>query len=187
VFEPFFTTKPIGQGTGLGLSMTYGFARQSGGTARVHSVVGQGTTIELLLPRGVEATPHAPVEAVAMRGGGESILLVDDNEMVRGMSHEVLVDAGYEVVACADAGEAQQAAATRRFDLLLTDVGLPGISGRELADRVRERHPGIAVLFITGYAENAQNRPAFLGEGMDMLLKPFNLNELLRAVRRQLG
>jgi len=187
VFEPFFTTKPIGQGTGLGLSMTYGFARQSGGTARVHSVEGQGTTIELLLPRGTEVATEVQAEEAEVPGGAESILLVDDNELVRGMALEVLVDAGYEVVACADAGEALQAVATRGFDLLLTDVGLPGLSGRELADRVRERDPDMAVLFITGYAENAQNRQAFLGEGMDMLLKPFNLNELLRAVRQKLG
>lgn len=187
VFEPFFTTKPIGAGTGLGLSMTYGFARQSGGTARVHSVPGQGTTIELLLPRGTEPAPEVQAEQEAVAGGAESILLVDDNEMVRTMSQEVLLEAGYEVVACAEAGQALEAIAGRRFDLLLTDVGLPGLSGRELADRVRERYPELPVLFITGYAENAQNRQAFLGEGMDMLLKPFNLNELLRAVRQKLG
>ena len=187
VFEPFFTTKPIGQGTGLGLSMTYGFARQSGGTARVHSVPGQGTTIELLLPRGTHVQAEENPAQGAVQGGAESILLVDDNELVRAMSQEVLADAGYEVVPCADAAEALEAIGRRHFDLLLTDVGLPGISGRELADRVRQRHPDMPVLFITGYAENAQNRQAFLGRGMDMLPKPFNLNELLRAVRQNLG
>lgn len=187
VFEPFFTTKPIGEGTGLGLSMTYGFARQSGGTARIRSTLGQGTTVELLLPRGTTAHAAPAREQEAAEGGAEAILLVDDNEMVRSMVQEVLVEGGYEVVSCAEGNAALQAVASRRFDLLLTDVGLPGINGRQLADSVRERHPGMPVLFITGYAENAQNRQEFLDEGMQMLPKPFSLNELLRAVRQSLG
>ena len=186
VFEPFFTTKPIGEGTGLGLSMTYGFARQSGGTARIRSAVGDGTTVELLLPRGeaVQAGPE-PEEEVA-EGGAESILLVDDNEMVRAMAQEVLVEAGYDVFTCSEGTAALDAAGERDFDLLLTDVGLPGMSGRQLADSIRECRPEMPVLFITGYAENAQNRQEFLAEGMGMLPKPFSLNELLRAVRQSL-
>ncbi len=186
VFEPFFTTKPIGEGTGLGLSMTYGFARQSGGTARIRSAVGRGTTVELLLPRGeaVHAEPE-PEEEVA-EGGAESILLVDDNEMVRAMAQEVLVEAGYDVFTCSEGTAALDAAGERDFDLLLTDVGLPGMSGRQLADSIRECRPEMPVLFITGYAENAQNRQEFLAEGMEMLPKPFSLNELLRAVRQSL-
>ena len=186
VFEPFFTTKPIGEGTGLGLSMTYGFARQSGGTARIRSAVGDGTTVELLLPRGeaVQAEPE-PEEEVA-EGGAESILLVDDNEMVRAMAQEVLVEAGYDVFTCSEGTAALDAAGERDFDLLLTDVGLPGMSGRQLADSIRECRPKMPVLFITGYAENAQNRQEFLAEGMEMLPKPFSLKELLRAVRQSL-
>lgn len=187
VFEPFFTTKPIGEGTGLGLSMTYGFARQSGGVARIHSEVGQGTTIELLLPRGGVASAEEVVEESLGQGGVERILLVDDNDLVRSMALEVLADAGYDVVACEDGNVALEHIAKHRFDLLLTDVGLPGMSGRALADKVRERYPDIPILFITGYAENAENRGEFLGDNMDMLAKPFNLNELLRAIRRSLG
>jgi len=188
VFEPFFTTKPIGEGTGLGLSMTYGFARQSGGTARISSS-DAGATIELLLPRGeaVAAPAPQPVAQAAGEGGHERILLVDDNEMVRMMALEVLEDAGYEVVECPEATSALQQLALGRFDLLVTDVGLPGMSGRELADRVRDHQADLPVLFITGYAERAHDREQFLGERMDILPKPFNLGQLLDAVRRSLG
>lgn len=186
VFEPFFPTRPIGEGIGLDLSMPYGFARQSGGTARIDSVVGEGATIELLLPRGHALQAVAVADTRIVHGGAESILLVDDDEMVRTMALEALVEAGYEVVGCADGKAALAASAGRSFDLLRTDVGLPDISGCELAERMLERMPGIRALFITGYAENAQNRQSFRGERMGMLPKPFNLNELLREVRQNL-
>jgi DNA-binding response OmpR family regulator/nitrogen-specific signal transduction histidine kinase len=185
VFEPFFTTKPQGEGTGLGLSMTYGFARQSGGMARIASETGEGTEIELLLPQGQAGAAQERVHAAAAdRGGSQRILLVDDTESVRMMVREMLVEAGYEVVA---AGNAQEALlhlhGADPVDLLLSDVGLPGMSGRELADAARAVHPRLPVLFITGYTEQAVERGEFLGPGMALLPKPFNVQELLRSVQ----
>jgi CheY-like chemotaxis protein len=187
VFEPFFTTKPQGEGTGLGLSMTYGFARQSGGSARIASERGEGTEIELLLPEGhlqpADQTPVAPVQLP--RGSAERILLVDDTDSVRMMVREMLVEAGYQVV---EAINAQQALlelhSDRELDLLLSDVGLPGMNGRELADAARVLRPHLPVLFVTGYTESAAVRNEFLGQGMSLLPKPFSVNELLRGVRQ---
>lgn len=189
VFEPFFTTKPQGEGTGLGLSMTYGFARQSGGVARLVSEPGVGTEVELLLPvgDGAQAGPVAgPADVPA--GRAERILLVDDTDSVRRMVQEMLHEAGYEVVAVADA---RQALRRVRDDdgiaLLLSDLGLPGMNGRELADAARELRPRLPVLFITGYTEQATGRDAALGPRMALLPKPFNLSELLRAVSQALA
>ncbi|WP_313212647.1 response regulator [Stenotrophomonas sp.] len=187
VFEPFFTTKPQGEGTGLGLSMTYGFARQSGGSARIASERGEGTEIELLLPEGqLQSAAHdtlAPAQLT--RGSAERILLVDDTDSVRMMVREMLVEAGYQVV---EAINAQQALlelhSDRDLDLLLSDVGLPGMNGRELADAARVLRPHLPVLFVTGYTESAAVRNEFLGQGMSLLPKPFSVNELLRGVRQ---
>ncbi|WP_367347073.1 response regulator [Stenotrophomonas bentonitica] len=189
VFEPFFTTKPQGEGTGLGLSMTYGFARQSGGCARIASEPGEGTEIELLLPEGREAAAEAPVApAPVQRGHAERILLVDDTESVRMMVREMLVESGYQVV---EATNAQQALlelhSEREVQLLLSDVGLPGMNGRELADAARALRPALPVLFITGYTESAAVRHEFLGEGMSLLPKPFSVHDLLRSVRSMFG
>ncbi|MGV6490576.1 response regulator [Stenotrophomonas rhizophila] len=185
VFEPFFTTKPQGEGTGLGLSMTYGFARQSGGSARIASEAGEGTEIELLLPEGeLAATTQTAPPTQVPRGSAERILLVDDTDSVRVMVREMLVEAGYQVV---EAINAQQALlelhSTREVDLLLSDVGLPGMNGRELADAARALRPRLPVLFVTGYTESAVVRHEFLGPGMSLLPKPFSVNELLRSVR----
>ncbi|MCS4233388.1 response regulator [Stenotrophomonas sp. BIGb0135] len=185
VFEPFFTTKPQGEGTGLGLSMTYGFARQSGGSARIASEAGEGTEIELLLPEGeLAATTQTAPPTQVPRGSAERILLVDDTDSVRVMVREMLVEAGYQVV---EAINAQQALlelhSTREVDLLLSDVGLPGMNGRELADAARALRPHLPVLFVTGYTESAVVRHEFLGPGMSLLPKPFSVNELLRSVR----
>jgi signal transduction histidine kinase len=187
VFEPFFTTKPQGEGTGLGLSMTYGFARQSGGSARIASERGEGTEIELLLPEGQlqPAAAHPSAPAQLPRGSAERILLVDDTDSVRMMVREMLVEAGYQVV---EAINAQQALlelhSDRELDLLLSDVGLPGMNGRELADAARALRPHLPVLFVTGYTESAVVRNEFLGQGMSLLPKPFSVNELLRGVRQ---
>lgn len=185
VFEPFFTTKPQGEGTGLGLSMTYGFARQSGGSARIASEAGEGTEIELLLPEGeLAATTQTAPPTQVPRGSAERILLVDDTDSVRVMVREMLVEAGYQVV---EAINAQQALlelhSTREVDLLLSDVGLPGMNGRELADAARALRPHLPVLFVTGYTESAVVRHEFLGPGMSLLPKPFSVNELLHSVR----
>jgi len=189
VFEPFFTTKAQGEGTGLGLSMTYGFARQSGGTVRISSEIGEGTEIELLLPEGsalVEATE--PLSRQRPAGGAGRILVVDDTDSVRMMLREMLLEAGYLVV---EAINAQQALleihSERPIDLLLSDVGLPGMNGRQLADAARMQRPSLPVLFVTGYTEGAAVRHEFLGDGMRLLPKPFSVIELLTAVQQSLG
>jgi len=188
VFEPFFTTKPQGEGTGLGLSMTYGFARQSGGVARIASEPGEGTEIELLLPAGESVHADRGIDQVTPpRGQSERILLVDDTDSVRMMVGEMLSEAGYQVTLAADARQAlRQLRQDPAFDLLLSDVGLPGMDGRELADAAREINPVLPVLFITGYTERAAVRETFLGTGMSLLPKPFSLLELMAAVRAAL-
>lgn len=188
VFDPFFTTKPVGQGTGLGLSTIYGFARQSGGHVAIHSVPGLGTEVILMLPASNQherSEPRTP--QVDQLGAGEHVLVVEDMASVRLSVAEVLADAGYR---CTLAETIEQALDHLREDatiqLLLTDVGLPGISGRELADMARVYRPGLPVLFMTGYAETALDRQAFLGSGMELLNKPFQISELLDKVRRGL-
>lgn len=188
VFDPFFTTKPLGQGTGLGLSTIYGFARQSGGHVAIHSVPGRGTEVILMLPASnQQESCEQRMPQVDQRGAGEHVLVVEDMASVRLSVAEVLTDAGYR---CTLAETIEQALDQLReeagIQLLLTDVGLPGISGRELADMARAYRPGLPVLFMTGYAETALDRQAFLGSGMDMLIKPFQISELLAKVRRAL-
>jgi PAS domain S-box-containing protein len=187
VFDPFFTTKPLGQGTGLGLSSIYGFARQSGGEARLSSVVGEGTEVSLVLP--AAAAAQAPVAAVGdmPMGNGEHVLIVEDMPAVRMLVVEMLSEAGYR---CSEAGDVATALSVLQddstVDLLLTDVGLPQLSGRELADAARNHRPTLPVLFMTGYAENAVRRDRFLATRMDMVVKPFQIGDLLAKVRRML-
>ncbi|WP_455912339.1 response regulator [Pseudomonas putida] len=188
VFDPFFTTKPLGQGTGLGLSTIYGFARQSGGDAQIRSVTRQGTEVTIMLPAasGPASVTTKPVAAPGL-SSGEHVLIVEDMPSVRSFVAEVLVDAGYR---CSLAADGDEAIATLNqdtsIDLLLTDVGLPYMTGRELADVARGLRPTLPILFMTGYAENAANRQSFLGEGMDLISKPFHIDELLEKIRRGL-
>ena len=190
-FEPFYTTKPIGQGTGLGLSMVYGFARQSGGQIRIYSEVGQGTTVCLYLPRYHGKADDLGVSAELAyvspsRGeAGETVLVVDDEPTVRMLVVEVLEDLGYSTLEAADGpGGLQILNSSARLDLLITDVGLPGgMNGRQLADAGRALRPGLKVLFITGYAENAVVGNGHLEPGMQVMTKPFEIDVLASRIR----
>jgi signal transduction histidine kinase/ActR/RegA family two-component response regulator len=178
-FDPFFTTKPIGQGTGLGLSMVYGFARQSGGQVRIYSEVGQGTTMCLYFPRHyggeTESTTDIDTARAARAQTGKTVLIVDDEPTVRMLVIEVLEDLGFTVLEAGDGAAALRILqSSTPVDLLISDVGLPGgTNGRQLADAARTARPGLKVLFITGYAENAIIGNGQLGAGMRVLTKPF--------------
>ncbi|MBP1807609.1 PAS domain-containing protein [Rubellimicrobium aerolatum] len=190
-FDPFFTTKPLGVGTGLGLSMVYGFARQSGGQVRIHSAVGQGTTVSLYLPRhtggaeGHEVAPlDAPGEAVPA-AHGETVLVIDDEALVRMLVVDALTDLGFATLEAANGPEGLAVLRSpARIDLLVTDVGLPGgLNGRQVADAARTLRPGLPVLFVTGYAETAVLSHGHLDPGMEVMTKPFGVQEIGRRVR----
>lgn len=186
VFDPFFTTKPIGQGTGLGLSMIYGFMRQIGGGVRIESQPGAGTTIDLFLPRAahlVAATAVTPPSPIP-RGRGETILVVEDDPSVRLLVLDVLTEIGYTHLEASEAEGALALLETRRIDLLVTDVGLPGLNGRQLAEIAVGMQPHLRVLFMTGYAEEASHRSAFLGPDMSMITKPFTIDTLAGRIRQ---
>jgi len=189
-FDPFFTTKPIGMGTGLGLSMTYGFARQSGGGVHIHSVPGCGSRVCIYLPAytevaAVSAEPHAHLDPLTHTSGGETLLVVDDEPSVRALMIETLTDQGYTVLE-ADTGPGALTILQSRqhIDLLVSDVGLPGgMNGRQLADAARALRPGLKVLFVTGYAENAALGKGRLEPGMHVLTKPFSIPVLSERVK----
>ncbi len=188
-FEPFFTTKPLGEGTGLGLSMIYGFARQSGGQVRIYSEVGQGTTMCLYLPRHSEdAVPDEEFEPTAtlnQGGDGEVVLVIDDEPTIRMLVAEVLAESGYAVIEAPDGPAGLRVLESNaRIDLLITDVGLPGgMNGRQVADAARLTRPDLKVLFVTGYAENAVLGSGRLENGMFVMTKPFQMEILASRIR----
>ncbi|MFC1456607.1 PAS domain-containing protein [Microvirga arabica] len=190
-FDPFFTTKPLGQGTGLGLSMIYGFAQQSEGHARIYSEVDQGTTVKIYLPRfnGVveEEAETAGLADAPRSEAGETVLVVEDEPVVRDLIVDVLKDLGYQALEAVDGPSGlKMLQSPRRIDLLVTDVGLPGMNGRQLADQAREHRPDLKVLFITGYAENAAVASGFLEQGMEMITKPFAVEALAIRIREMI-
>jgi PAS domain S-box-containing protein len=190
-FDPFFTTKPIGQGTGLGLSMIYGFARQSNGHVLIDSKQGAGTLVRLYLPRhhGDAAEERASSAAADEHiATGETVLVVEDEPVVRGVITEMLHDQGYRVLEATDGPSGlRMLRLNDRIDLLVTDVGLPGMNGRQLADQARETRPGLKILFITGYAENVAIAKGFLQPGMEMITKPFDLDNLSQRIREMVS
>jgi signal transduction histidine kinase/CheY-like chemotaxis protein len=192
-FDPFFTTKPLGQGTGLGLSMIYGFARQSGGQVRIYSEPGQGALVSLYLPRHIGPSDEA--EAPATTGEppraehGETVLIVDDEPTVRMLVADVLSELGYTAIEAEDgAAGLRVLRSAARIDLLVTDVGLPGgMNGRQLADAGRALRGDLKVLFITGYAENAAIGHGHLEPGMHVLTKPFAMDTLASRIREMIA
>ncbi|MDP2054853.1 MAG: response regulator, partial [Acidobacteriota bacterium] len=188
MFEPFFTTKPPGQGTGLGLSTVYGFVRQCGGHIGVTTVPGQGTSIELLLPRAPDLPPATPVPTtppISARPGGsrETVLLAEDEDGVRRLAVETLERGGYRVISAASGAEALQAAIAfdGTIDVLLSDVVMPGMKGPELAARVRALRPSVRVLLMSGYAADVVTSQDL--EHATLLSKPFSPAQLVRALR----
>jgi PAS domain S-box-containing protein len=187
-FDPFFTTKEVGKGTGLGLSMVYGFAKQSGGHVRLYSELGHGTTAKIYLPRHFgsvgEATTAAAAPSMPLAGRTEIVLVVEDDVHVRQVSVEALRELGYTVHVAGSGEEAlRQFDAVGRIDILFTDIVMPGMNGRQLAEALKEKAPTLKVLFTTGYARNAVVHGSALDPGMAFISKPFTLAGLAAKVR----
>jgi two-component system cell cycle sensor histidine kinase/response regulator CckA len=186
VFEPFFTTKEVGKGTGLGLATCYGIVQQHGGQIEISSALGQGTRVNVYLPRACEAAqvPSAPALERPLRRGTETILLVEDDPMVRQVAMRVLQQVGYTILKATDGMEALRVAQRHdgKIDLLLTDMVMPQLNGKVLAERLRAAYPQLKVLFISGYSDDMLGQPG-LAEQKDILLqKPFTPDLLVHAV-----
>jgi CheY-like chemotaxis protein len=186
-FDPFFTTKPIGQGTGLGLSMIYGFVRQSDGHVKIQSEVGKGTTVKLFLPRHRgSADALARPEQLAddqQAQTGKTVLVVEDEMLVRALIVDVLDELGHKVLQASDGPSGLRILqSSQPIELLITDIGLPGLNGRQVADAARVQRPDLKVLFMTGYAENAASANGVLSPGMQLITKPFAMDALARRI-----
>jgi CheY-like chemotaxis protein len=191
-FDPFFTTKPLGAGTGLGLSMVYGFARQSGGQVRIYSEVGLGTTVHLYLPRHDQAALDEVERETPSHmelGEGEVVLVIDDEPAIRALLIEFLKESGYIALDAPDGPTGLRVLQSAgRIDLLITDVGLPGgMNGRQVADAARAFRPDLKVLFITGYAENAVVGNGHIEKWMSVMTKPFDFDTLSEKVKVMLS
>jgi CheY-like chemotaxis protein len=189
VFEPFFTTKEVGKGTGLGLSMVYGFVKQSGGHIKIYSEEGHGTTVKLYLPPAQGQLETASLAAAPVDAGSESILVVEDDTLVRNFVTAQLQSLGYKTVSVADGPAAlAQMKNGEKFDLLFTDVIMPGgMTGRQLADEVARLRPGMKVLYTSGYTDNAIVHHGRLDRGVLLLSKPYRKTQLAQMVRQGLG
>lgn len=190
IFEPFFTTKERGRGTGLGLATTYGAVRQAGGSIEIYSEVGKGTTIRIYLPRDDEEVTK-PVKDDRLQdfpGGIETILLVEDEEILRNLCVRILGDLGYKVMQARNGAEAIALAQWygERIDLLLTDVVMPGMNGAELATQLVPHHTEMKVLFMSGYTDDAIGHHGVLDEGVQFIGKPYSPQGLARKVREAL-
>jgi CheY-like chemotaxis protein len=190
IFEPFFTTKLQGKGTGLGLSTAYGIVDQSGGSIEVYSEPGRGTTFKIYLPR-VEskAGPAAVTAPASPPRGSETVLLVEDEEALRGMIRETLEDAGYRILEAATPAQALAIAESHQGDInmMLTDVVMPGMSGPDLAERIKPLRPGAAVVYMSGYTDDAIGQHGLLDAGTHFVQKPFTSQDLLIKCREVLG
>ncbi|MGZ6014020.1 MAG: response regulator, partial [Caulobacteraceae bacterium] len=189
-FDPFYTTKGVGRGTGLGLSQVHGFVKQSGGHVKIYSEPGVGTTVKLYLPRirrQAEAADAADAAAAPRARGEEIVLVVEDEERVRHLSVDALRELGYVVVQAADASQALSVLEMQpRVDLLFTDIVMPDMNGRRLADEAISRRPGLKVLYTTGYTRNAVVHNGVLDANVAFLPKPFTFDQLALKVRQVL-